>query len=306
MPAFWLSLSLLIVGCGKKKDENAGKEPPAKEAGAPSGPVRVKEKGSLVSLYGEMKILPGMKVASEQLLELREGIVTTVSPGGKAQGRLTMTDKERRKVDYVSENEKTVVLEEKQAILHMETGGAEPVDTDMTSVLEGRKLTARRRKDGQWWFGLAEGEADAEATNELVDLGEREVLVIGAYPLEPRALGDSWESPLATVSGLLGTNFEASEGTVTMRLDRLSSFEGQRCAEISVTLACSGTYSGTGSPMTMKLEMTGSILRSLNAFQDLRITLDGPVTLEANPEEETHVSIAGTIHLNLENHVTRE
>ncbi len=303
--ALAICLALVFSGCGRKED-HAETGASSKETGPPSGPVRVKEKGSVVFLQGEMMILPGMKVTSEQSLELRDGIVSTVSPDGKTQGRLTMTDKERRSIDYVSESEKNVVLEEKQAILHMETGGAEPVDTDVTSVLEGRKLTARRRKDGNWWFGLADGEPDAEMTNELVDLGEREVLAIGAYPAEPRELGDAWESPLETVSGLLGTNFQATEGTVTMRLDRLMSFEGQRCAEIGVLLTCSGTYSGTGTPMMMKLELTGSILRSLNAFQDLRITLDGPVTLEAHPEKEIQVHIGGTIHLNLENHVTRE
>jgi len=295
------------AGCGKKDEPAQGKAAaPAKSAKAVSAPVSANDMGTLVLLHGEMRILPGMKVSAQQKLELKEGIVTTSSPGGNLKGHIRITDTERWRVEYISENEKRVVLDEKQAAFHMETGGAEPLDTDATSVLEGRELTALRRKDGHWWFGLSEGEPEAEAVNELVDLGKREALATGAYPKEPRALGESWECPLDFVAGLLGSTFQASEGTLTMRLERLSSFEGQRCAEIGVTLKCSGTYVGTGSPMAMNLELIGSILRSLNAFQDLKITLEGPLTLQATPEVGTEVSIGGNVHFSLENHVTRE
>lgn len=296
---------MLLGGCGKKEEKAEG-ETSSPDAGVPTVPSLPKEKSSLVSLHGEMRVLPGMKVDSEQTLEVKDGVVTTESPGGKTRGRLTVTDRERRHVEYISEKEKNVVLEEKQIVLHMDTAGAEPIDTDETSVLEGRKLTALRRKDGQWWFGLAEGEADAAAVNELVDLGKREVLVIGAYPEAPHAVGDSWESPLEAVAGLLGPEFHATEGTATMSLDRLITFEGQSCAEIGLILKCSGTYAGVGSPMEMNLELKGSILRSLNTFQDLRITLEGSMALKAVPEAGTTVSIEGTVRFGLENHVTRE
>ncbi len=300
-----LVIGLLAPGCGKK-EETAKEEKPPANAGVPSVPVLPKGKSSLVSLHGEMHVLPGMKVKSEQSLELKDGVIVTESGGKTVRGRMTVTDRERRQVEYVSDKEKHVVLEEKQLIIHREMAGEEAVDTDVRSVLEGRKLTALRRKDGHWWFGLAEGEADAEAVNELVDLGKREMLEIGAYPEEARAVGDSWESSLEALTALLGAQFQATSGTATMTLERLSSYEGQRCAEIGVALTCEGTYDAGGSPLGMKLELKGAILRSLNTFQDLRITLDGPITLNAAPGEGATVSIEGTVHFLLENHVTRE
>ncbi len=307
-----LAVRLLIVlalfaGCGKKKEEDPG------VANPDLGPVvenrePQNEEKSLVYLRGTPVTRNGTVVRSEQTLSMPDGILTTSSAAGTSQGKAVMTDREVRKIEFVSDKEKLIDMEEKSTVMVLTAADTEPVKTDYKSPLQGQQISALKQADGTWWFGLKEGSATPEQTAELQEFGDPDVLSTALYPEKPVSMGDKWESDVTAIRGLLGEPFKPSRGTMNMKINRLRTVDGQRCAEIEVKVDCEGTYAGGPSPLVMKLEMKGQILRSLNTFQDLRTDLNGIIALEQNilggGENKTALKIDGVIKFTRENKVT--
>lgn len=292
--------ALLFAGCKKKDAE------PAADASTTTSPAEVSDgKVAHIVLKGDLIVVPGMKMRSKQVLKMKAGNFTTASDGGTSQGAMSVTDSETRDIEFVSEREQIVTLKEKESKLLMDNGGAEQQEITVKSALLGQKISAHRKNGNQWWYGLSEGEPDDLQTKELQVMSESEVLSVFEYPEKPVTLGQEWEASGKVLQTLLGSAFTAKVARVHFRMNGVKTYEGQRCAELGVRIEAMGDYliGEANLPAKMIIDMSGTLLHSLNTFQDLKVDLKGVMTLEHSPGEGTKIMTDGNIEFQRENKI---
>jgi len=288
------ALTLSASSCKKKDGEE---EAAAVDSGAAASAGQSEGKVAHIILDGDLVIVPGMKLRSEQTLKMTAGNFVTASSAGSSQGTMMIIDTEVRDIEFVSLREQLLTLEEKQSNIVMDTGQPQKVEATVKSTLLGQRLSAIQQKDGTWWYGLMAGDADPRQTEELQDMGEAELLAVFTYPEEPVTIGMEWEVGADALPSLLGSSFKPNVARVYFRMNGVKTHEGQRCAELGIRVEAAGEYriGEDQLPVKMVVDMKGTLLHSLNTFQDLMISLKGVMTLEHSPAGGTSIRSDGNI-----------
>ncbi|MFC4992372.1 hypothetical protein [Rubritalea tangerina] len=115
------------------------------------------------------------------------------------------------------------------------------------------------------------------------------------YGEKARKVGETWKVEGDELSVLM-KDADFDEGGATLTLQEIVTKDGQECAKILVKFDMSGSIEDSG--MTMKMEGTGNVVRSLEHLVDLDLDMKMKITMggEVGPGMSMSMSGEGTMH----------
>lgn len=132
--------------------------------------------------------------------------------------------------------------------------------------------------NGKWTRRLEVGTPTAEQTEKLNEAWSDADM----YTSKPIAVGESWAVEGAALQSLAGAECIGTTGEVTANLQSVGACGSDQCATITYSgkIACKMTVGG--SPMDVKMSVTGNVQRSLQKFIDLRSNLRQVLEMTGN------------------------
>ncbi len=158
------------------------------------------------------------------------------------------------------------------------------------SPLTGQSLTANRTPEG---WKHERGQIPHTAELDELDLVERSAWKFyHGHKLEP---GESWQVPADAIARWFGKEVSDTTGDINVRVERLDTFEEQRCAVLTIGLATTGKMRDEEQKLSdMTLNLAGEIWRAIDLGIDLKVELKGQIQLTAKvAEQNAEVKIAG-------------
>ncbi|MEM0897306.1 MAG: hypothetical protein AAGJ79_10500 [Verrucomicrobiota bacterium] len=237
---------------------------------------------------------PESKFRIERTLEFLDANVAT---GGEApgQGSITLIDRQELEFEELEGGQRRFRISKMSVEMSVESGAA-PVVEILKSPLEGKELLAS--KDGETWsFELEGADSTEEEKAALARFADAENLSNDRFPSEEIELNQTWKAGWESLRTILGSQFQPTAGEATFKLTRLTKFDGHRCADIEADIALTGTFADQNPPAEVDLKLRGSILRSLNAYTDVKTDLEGTLTLKGQHPSGAEVEIAAPAKL---------
>lgn len=149
----------------------------------------------------------------------------------------------------------------------VDSDSKEKVDTS----LQGRTFTIRR-VNGKVVVAPAKG-IPAKHIEHLKDALDN-TATRQFYPNRPLAVGDTWAMDVKEIAKAFPG---ASKAVVHGKLEEITTYRGLQCARVHAELIVEGKLAGT--PATMKMNLSGELMQSLEPQRAISISLAGPITI---------------------------
>ena len=211
-------------------------------------------------------------------------------------GKVTTIMRDLWEVNQISPTERDFTIEEMSLTNETEIAG-QPKKDRTESTLAGIVFKVTRTAESSPW-------EVAPPEQPLTHLQEVDLKMLGnlwdevsesLYPEERLEIGETWQADPRAFGMIVSPRLKVEEGKVTCRLDEITVLRGERCGSISVDIDITGRFEmsgGTG--MQVQIALTGTIMRSLYKFFDMRTELKGSMQMEMEfPDSDTTISIDG-------------
>jgi hypothetical protein len=152
--------------------------------------------------------------------------------------------------------------------------GGESTAKNRDGSLKGETLWGRKSVDGDWEYTVIGNTPTDAQRKRLKSMGKSSPEMYPSYRVKP---GDKWTVDLRDYPEYaMKLGIELSEGKLEFKFERLVELTDERlgfskesCAELKVTGKIQGKLF-SGGDMTLKLELTGTIYRSLDKLLDIQ------------------------------------
>ncbi|MEM9478218.1 MAG: hypothetical protein AAGA58_01010 [Verrucomicrobiota bacterium] len=247
-----------------------------------------------IFLVGNYVPEPESKFRIERTLEFLDANVAT---GGDApgQGAISVIDRQELEFEELEGGKRRLEISKMSVEMSVEAG-ASPVVEVLQSPLEGKKLLAEKTDD-VWSFELEGEDPSEEESAALKRFAEAENLSNDRFPSDEIELNQTWKAGWESLRTILGSQFQPTAGEATFRLARLTRFDGHRCADIEADIELTGTFADQDPPAEVELKLQGNILRSLNAYTDVKTDLEGTLTLKGQHPSGADIEITAPAKL---------
>ncbi len=248
-----------------------------------------------IFLVGKHEPEEGHKYRVERTLEFLDADVAT-GGGAPSQGTISLIDRQAWSFEELGGGKRKINIDKMNVEMSVESG-ADPTVEVLTSPLHGKTISATKGEDGKWTFTLEGGEPNAGEKDALAKFATAENLENDRFPAEELNLDQEWKAGWESLRSIIGPQFEPTSGEAAFKLARLTRFDGHRCAEIEADIQMTGEFADEDPPLMSRINLKGTILRSLNSYADLKTTLEGTLTLQGQHASGAPVEVTAPVKL---------
>jgi hypothetical protein len=249
-----------------------------------------------ISLFTKNERPLGTRFRNSATLTMENANLVTRRGEETVNGKVTTIMRDLWEVNQISPTERDFTIEE-MSLTNETTIARQPKKDRTESTLAGYVFKVTRADESSAW-------KVAPPEQTLTHLQEIDLKMLGnlwdeasesLYPEEQLEIGQTWQADPKAFGMIVSPRLKVEEGKVTCRLDEITVLRGERCGSISVDIDITGRFEmsgGTG--MQVQIALTGTIMRSLYKFYDMRTELKGSMQMEMEfPDRDTTISIDG-------------
>lgn len=262
-------------------------EPEAEDSSVEEAESYVLAKANALPPEGATGVVRGVMTMTNAPLSLKVGEKPMV-------GTMSMRTEKEMIYDVISPTKVKILVAKDTEMREMSIGGQPQPSPAEVSPIQGEALTFEFQ-DGAWQASLDSGadlsEEQAEKTSNLSNkLSSKDSL--GIYGSEPRKVGESWQVDPDNIPGM-GSDSDF-EGTYKLTFDRVEDFGGQRCAVLLGRVDVLGAPPvGDGQGTQVKINAATTTYRSLDYLEDLKLEIDGEMTISGSPQPGVSMMVRG-------------
>ena len=263
-PSFLLLCTLTLFACSKK--DTAIQE----DAGSAS-------QGTTALAYQE-SVRAGM-----DNLKLVMSFLDENNERQQWDGTMTMVKDRFATVEHPTSQQKEVHLRRwaNVHIAEIPSSGEPRANRTENSPLSDQQLIADRM-NGTWKHRFVKPIANVEMEQRLAELDRVEAGVAAFYEDHKLAVGETWQVPATAMVRWFGDEVEGFSGDINVRVDRLDTDQDHACAVLGVSFKTTGRMKDPdGQFLDMELEAAGEIWRATEIGEDLKVAINGTVSLKA-------------------------
>ena len=238
---------------------------------------------------------PGTRFRNSATLTMADAKLLTRRGKETVTGAVTTTMRDLWEVNHISPTRRDFSIEE-MSLTNESIIEGQPKKDRTDSTLEGIVFEVARSDESAAWKILP-------PEQNLTPLQEVDLKMLGKlwdeandslYPERPLRLGETWKADPKAIGMIVSPRLKVDEGKVNCQLVEITVLRGERCAEVSIDIDITGQFEMGGSNMEVQIALTGTIMRSLYKFFDMRTELTGSIQMEMEfPERDTTISIDG-------------
>lgn len=279
--------SLLLTACGKKQPIQA----------------TATEVDNAVILAEKNHIQPvGTIVTKEFTMTISDGVMKFKVGDQEMEGTMTTTESSKEIIEVLSPTKLRRTLANKDTSSTITINGQTQQPPSPSDDLVGQAVILER-SDGTWNAKLEGGSPDDDEAKALSKVAKKfsiddDFLTYGGTPRKP---GDEWDMDPAQLGTLLDS--ENATGNCTVEFIDFEEFQGIRCALLKLTFNISAKQpaeevdSESGEPMSMTMQGTATVHRSIADKMDLAVAVEGTTTIGGAPQDEASFLVEGPIRI---------
>lgn len=243
------------------------------------GPVE-REKFALVS---KDFAYPRNTVLQDELAHGLTDVTLTIKQDGQSsRGKMTSEVESERTITVLSPNIRRIEITDMTAKTTLQVSDQTPEVTAEATPLVGRTLLQDRDQL------RLDGPLPTEAEQKALDAYQASWIGGDAlFPAAPVQENETWAvTPETFLKAVFGQDFTKGRGKVELRLSRIMTYDGQRCAEVVVLFdQCEGTLElEDGTERQLEIRGSGKLFRALDWFDTLKAELKGSARIVITKE----------------------
>lgn len=250
--------------------------------------VAVKEKTYILASKDHSSLV-GKVLQESTDMAMKEGKMQIHFQGQAMDGSMDMKEAELKKWEFLTADKRRYTLvksEAKQKMVMM--GQPTPMPNEVHALLV--KPVIFTKKEGKWIGALEEGDATQKEQGEIKKI-EEELAKDNDFKIygdQARKIGDEWQVDGADIFSM--EDVMGVDAKLKMKFIKVEKFQDTQCAVFEATFTLKGQMEEMAG-MSMDIELTGTIHRSIIDHVDLSAQMTGAMNLQGKMEPQPGLAL---------------